>query len=301
MFQLLSSASPARVQETTTTAASTFSYDAKKLGKWRKENKINKDTGNKGMEDIYVIGGSLAPSDTLIYSVALNQWREGQTIGAPRPTLRNAVNTKDRIYVFGGNVNSASSFDCYDIVRKLWYIGRLASKAGTNISTCYDGKRYIYLVGGFTSDSFSEYLSRVDQFDTQTNKARSLGDPSYPITECTTFHHQGLIYIVGGLNNAMPVNKIVTIDPQQQPLSTNTIIDLESTEASITSKRIDKLADIPHPVDDLSFAMSVYNATNQKIYLIQDRQSFNYDIKTNQWQSLTPPPIRLECHGVVGV
>eukprot|EP01133_Synstelium_polycarpum_P001017 gene1017-1157_t len=195
----------------------------------------------------------------------------------------------------------------------------------------------IHFIGGMSppqiyaisANIVPRYYSRLDRFDTQTNTTVSLGDPAYPINSCRTFIHQGMLFGVGGNDSVGPVNRIVTIDltvtnnvvakefinnlfpsvNNREHISASCFdgqeyIYMLSSKSqfirlSIITRQINYLTASPH--DTPIYDTPVHCANRQRIYFVHKKIATCYDIATNQWLDLAPPPVSLICHGAVGV
>ncbi|GAM27753.1 hypothetical protein SAMD00019534_109290 [Acytostelium subglobosum LB1] len=111
----------------------------------------------------------------------------------------SSVYARDNIYVFGGDgPNIEDSYVWYSLVDQKWSIKNIVGpsvEGGSNISACFDGQRFIYLVGG-THKGY--LLNRVDCFDVETGTFRHVGTLPYHFKSAVSFFQNGIIYIVGG-------------------------------------------------------------------------------------------------------
>ncbi|EFA75858.1 hypothetical protein PPL_10430 [Heterostelium album PN500] len=108
--------------------------------------------------------------------------------------------TRDYIFIFGGS-NKSNSYSRFNIATRQWdHSAPIQTKlGGCGISTCYDGSRYIYLIGGATKTG---RVTRIDSFDTETMEFEHVGAMEMPRSESLSFYLDGIIYIVGGCDLA---------------------------------------------------------------------------------------------------
>ncbi|GAM17638.1 hypothetical protein SAMD00019534_008130 [Acytostelium subglobosum LB1] len=114
--------------------------------------------------------------------------------------LTSVCYAKDNIYIFGG-AYTMKTYSRYSVSERRWYYNLPMNgiKPGSGISAYYNGKSFIYLVGGRGTDG--EYLNRVDRFNVNTQQFERLG--SIPINLSSSFvsYNQNKLTIVGGLYN----------------------------------------------------------------------------------------------------
>eukprot|EP01133_Synstelium_polycarpum_P012265 gene12265-14375_t len=275
---------------------------------------------------IYFFGGVESPASTYVYAVQTDKWRKAPDMLVKRKFANNAVNADGtQIFVFGGG-SETRTFERFNTATKQGHKGDITTyKGGEMISTCYDGQRYIYLLGGYASKA----MSRLDRFDTVTLETQTMGDPRLPIYGAYVFVDTGnkqTMYIVGGISIINSMNRISTLDLDNlhvttfidNPLANNDVIAMccydgaeyiyivsrqaKLTRISIKTKQITTLACVPNlaTVEHTHQHSLVHCVRLQRIYLFHRQLASHYNITTNQWTPLTKPPISLECSGIVG-
>eukprot|EP01133_Synstelium_polycarpum_P017753 gene17753-21173_t len=233
---------------------------------------VVKDT--RPIQDIYFVGGRATPA-VYIYNISANQWRAGPPTTINRPMLNNAVSTGLSIYVFAGEL-TARCFETLDTLDKqVWRHGEdiETKQGGRFVSTCYDGSRYIYLLGGYDGRS---QLSRLDRFDTYTDTTVSLGDPKYAIQAAYTFLANGghTLYIMGGCRTSAHMCQILTIDLHNIEAGPNILVDNIFGTGSTT-------------------LYNVYGCFDQQeyVYMLSNQTQFvKVSIKTKEITTLSPYP-----------
>ncbi|GAM16884.1 hypothetical protein SAMD00019534_000590 [Acytostelium subglobosum LB1] len=186
------------------------------------------------LSSIYLLGGydypKFHPLTFDIYDLATDDWtsrmtHELFTPGSFTPftnPFMSAVNTGDRIYLFGGDAESSHYF-VYDLKAKAWekpIARRLLSAGGMGISACYDGQRYIHLTGGY---SHQRCLDRVDRFDVSTGEfILNVGKLVEPLYNAFTFWHDSHLFVIGGWHDRREGTNNPTL--AMYHLSTNNIL-----------------------------------------------------------------------------
>ncbi|GAM21782.1 hypothetical protein SAMD00019534_049570 [Acytostelium subglobosum LB1] len=106
------------------------------------------------------------------------------------------VYARDNIYVFGGAKGTQTKYSRYSLEEKRCYEGEIVGIVGGSfISTCYDGDKNIYLVGGELNDTI---LSRVGCFNIETQQFSKVGDLKEGLAWPTINIKDNIIYIFGG-------------------------------------------------------------------------------------------------------
>ncbi|GAM17161.1 hypothetical protein SAMD00019534_003360 [Acytostelium subglobosum LB1] len=126
------------------------------------------------------------------------------------------IYAKGSVYFFGGGVDQVR-YGRYSISQRSWYLGTpiIGIEGGFDISTCYDGDKTIYLVGGKHNPMGSErkYQNRIDAFDLQTQRFTSVGNIHCSLAKPFSFVHQNNVYIVGGYyTDYKETAQIITFD-----------------------------------------------------------------------------------------
>eukprot|EP01133_Synstelium_polycarpum_P013285 gene13285-15616_t len=192
-------------------------------------------TGDDYLKDsVFLIGGRQEAPMMNIYSIFHDQWRDSSPPKNCRPFLMNAIRipTSNKIYVFGGDDNDRS-WERYDVATDTWdLMEKITSgdKAHQMISTCYDGARYIYLVGGFELKvmkrgpvQFKE-VANIDRFDTQDHTFETIGKLNQPVVAVHSFYHNNAIHVVAGeIKSGKFSRSIISFDPVT--LEETTLVD----------------------------------------------------------------------------
>ncbi|GAM24694.1 hypothetical protein SAMD00019534_078690 [Acytostelium subglobosum LB1] len=130
-------------------------------------------------------------------SLDTGEWTVINDKCTPRKRIsRSVVYARGNVYVFGGQ-GSPSTYSRFSLIDQKWNndLEIIGVDGGESISTCYDGDKRIYLVGGFHNDKL---LDRVDCFNIDTQQFSSVGRLSVPTRASHSFIHNNRIIVVGG-------------------------------------------------------------------------------------------------------
>ncbi|GAM24695.1 hypothetical protein SAMD00019534_078700 [Acytostelium subglobosum LB1] len=144
---------------------------------------------------------SLLKDSCSILSLDTGEWTVINDKCTPRERIfRSVVYARGNVYVFGGQ-GSADTYSRFSLIDQKWHndLEIIGVDGGESISTCYDGDKLIYLVGGFHNDKM---LDRIDCFNIDTQQFSSVGRLSVPTRASHSFFRLGMIVIVGGYVDA---------------------------------------------------------------------------------------------------
>ncbi|GAM20136.1 hypothetical protein SAMD00019534_033110 [Acytostelium subglobosum LB1] len=113
-------------------------------------------------------------------------------------TPTSAVYARDNVYLFGGK-DASNSYSRFNLPEREWYQNTPFTEGtagGNYLSACFDGHRYIYLVGGFSNDQFTDH---IDRFDIYTQKFSPVSSLPAKVIASVVFFLDSKLYIVGGL------------------------------------------------------------------------------------------------------
>ncbi|GAM24720.1 hypothetical protein SAMD00019534_078950, partial [Acytostelium subglobosum LB1] len=130
-----------------------------------------------------------------MYALDTGEWTVIDDKFTPRTRIfRSVVYARGNVYVFGGR-GSPNTYSRFSLIDQKWHndLEIIGVDGGTNISTCYDGDKLIYLVGGFQNDKL---LDRIDCFNIDTQQF-SVGLTT-PSIDSNIFIQYNKIFIVGG-------------------------------------------------------------------------------------------------------
>ncbi|GAM24691.1 hypothetical protein SAMD00019534_078660 [Acytostelium subglobosum LB1] len=140
---------------------------------------------------------SLRKDSCSMLSLDTGEWTVIDDKCTPRfGILRSVVYARDSVYVFGGH-GSPNTYSRFSLIDQKWHndLEIIGVDGGRNISTCFDGDKLIYLVGGFHNDMM---LHRIDCFNIDTQQFSSVGRLSVPTRASHSFFRNNMIVIVGG-------------------------------------------------------------------------------------------------------
>ncbi|GAM20119.1 hypothetical protein SAMD00019534_032940 [Acytostelium subglobosum LB1] len=130
----------------------------------------------------------------------------------PRSYIEYAtVYASNNVYVFGGT-ESPNTYSRLYLPELRWYndLPITSIDGGQSISTCYDGDRHIYLVGGIINGYRS---NRVDRFNIVTQQFSHVGSLPTPLNSAGVFFHSGKLYVIGGYHtNDTQLGTILSFD-----------------------------------------------------------------------------------------
>ncbi|GAM17639.1 hypothetical protein SAMD00019534_008140 [Acytostelium subglobosum LB1] len=241
-----------------------------------------------------------------IYSPETGKWTSIDVVGDNEQTntFSAIVFACDNVYVFGGYSNP--SYERYSLKEHRWYkdLPLMDDIANTGISVCFDGDSYIYLVGGHDNLKPS---NQVHRFNVHTQQVESFG--SIPLNLWFSFvaHHNGKLYILGGLyEDSLESKTLITFDIRTKKTNINNL-DFNKSIYSCCFDGVDSLYYI-EPIGFRQFSLStmqakalslpsglsygypiVYdpNGDQGTIYMLQGKgRNLKYSIKLNQWTTL---------------
>ncbi|GAM24699.1 hypothetical protein SAMD00019534_078740, partial [Acytostelium subglobosum LB1] len=132
-----------------------------------------------------------------MYSLDTGEWTVIDDKCTPRERIfRSVVYARDSVYVFGGT-GSANTYSRFSLIDQKWHndLEIIGVDGGESISTCYDGDKLIYLVGGFHNDKL---LDRIDCFNIDTQQFSSVGRLNVPTRASHSFFDNKMIVVIGG-------------------------------------------------------------------------------------------------------
>ncbi|GAM23544.1 hypothetical protein SAMD00019534_067190 [Acytostelium subglobosum LB1] len=175
---------------------------------------------------------STCNKDMLLLSLDTMKWTKienafkNQVSGQPN----SMVYARGNIYVFGGESSSSTRYMRYSLAEKQCYEAEmLGVLGGSEISACYDGNEFIYLVGG---DTHHNSLDRVDRFSIDTQQFEKVGHLSIGVTDAFTIFHDDMLYIVGVLDGCS--DHYITVYNTEQVLQVR-IVDTNKGKAGKVS------------------------------------------------------------------
>ncbi|GAM24580.1 hypothetical protein SAMD00019534_077550 [Acytostelium subglobosum LB1] len=130
-------------------------------------------------------------------SLDTGEWTVFDDKCTPRKRIfRSVVYARDSVYVFGGE-GTPNTYSRFSLIDQKWHndLEIIGVDGGESISTCYDGDKHIYLVGGFHNNML---LDRVDCFNIDTQQFTSFGKMKNATRSSHTFIHGKLLFVVGG-------------------------------------------------------------------------------------------------------
>ncbi|GAM19781.1 hypothetical protein SAMD00019534_029560 [Acytostelium subglobosum LB1] len=229
-------------------------------------------------QETYGPGIIITHSGITISMLALkdNKWTSIKEKWSDRKcAFSSSVYARGHVYVFGGT--EAPSI-----------------KGGAYISTCYDGGKYIYLIGG-TDDT-----NRVDCLNIETQAFSNVGKlpvemTSYP----ASVYHDHIIYVLDATNlymfNVISKNYIkITNEHLKKGPNYSICFDGVDTLYILNSKVFfswsisTKLSyQLSSPTTVYEYARIVYNPSNHNIIVLGGKnKNFSYSIKDNNWSPL---------------
>ncbi|GAM20121.1 hypothetical protein SAMD00019534_032960 [Acytostelium subglobosum LB1] len=150
----------------------------------------------------------------------------------PRSTSTTLINYKRRIstyyaitydgdyvYIFGGE-ESLNTYLRYSTIDLSYADLPMVGINGVcNVSTCFDGDKHIYLVGGTTNGLLSDCINR---FNIITQQFSHFGTLPSPCSSSFVFIHEGKLYVIGGLKEKCHRKSILALDLNTLEWNTHT-------------------------------------------------------------------------------
>ncbi|GAM18952.1 hypothetical protein SAMD00019534_021270 [Acytostelium subglobosum LB1] len=153
-----------------------------------------------------------------ILDVAKNKWTKIEDDSTRRvQPLNSVVAAGSNVYVFGGV--DLDTYGCLSLDDLKWQtpLPITTGEGGSGISTCFDGQKYIYLIGGSHNKN---NLSRIDRFNVHSKKFRRVGDIGQGRVGSLSFFHKDQVYIVGGLRRQSDWRSILAFNTKTLKVST---------------------------------------------------------------------------------
>ncbi|GAM25415.1 hypothetical protein SAMD00019534_085900 [Acytostelium subglobosum LB1] len=189
-----------------------------------------------------------------------------------RQSYLTSVYVRGNFYTFG-SVVEPNVYTRYSLAEKKLYRAEIAGVCGgVFISVCFDGDRYIYLVGGVDTDmgniKINAVYDRVDRFNIDTQQFEHVGKLSTPVMMANTFFHKGMVYVIYGA---------VIFSFDIQTLTTQV---LRSTPTTITT------------------IASCFDG-NDNVYILSSEKFIRFTLSTKTEVQLTMSPIFVQLHGLI--
>ncbi|GAM24719.1 hypothetical protein SAMD00019534_078940 [Acytostelium subglobosum LB1] len=130
-------------------------------------------------------------------SLDTGEWTVIDDKCTPRERIfRSVVYARGNVYVFGGE-GSANTYSRFSLIDQKWHndLEIIGVDGGESISTCYDGNKLIYLVGGFHNDKL---LDRIDCFNIDTQQFSTVGRLTFGTRASHSIIYKNKIIVSGG-------------------------------------------------------------------------------------------------------
>eukprot|EP01133_Synstelium_polycarpum_P007326 gene7326-8531_t len=275
-------------------------------------------------KEIYVFGGQ--PNGVSIYDIALNKWRNaGHCYRSKSPS--NALKHDKYIYLFGGAFLS-HDYQRFDTTTQNWAPTlpiTTQQGGGRCISTCFDGKRYMYLIGGQRDERY--YMTRVDRFDVLTNSFSEMGYLDRGVSSAFTCVYGNNIYIIGGFSNCMRTVSNITMFnlttlKQSTFMEVHFHIDLRITSAcfdnrdsiyflvtnnrlyraSLSECNLHEITIVPFKATCNETNMFHYaHQTEPRLYFFERSAGYYYSITSKTWHHIAKPIVSITKCGVTAI
>ncbi|GAM20897.1 hypothetical protein SAMD00019534_040720 [Acytostelium subglobosum LB1] len=139
---------------------------------------------------------SASLNDTALFDPHTGEWTtigKGLDIETENERSESMVYARGNVYMFG--IRDSSTYSRFSMSERRWHhdIPIVGVQGGRCISVCYDGHKYIYLLGG-QLDSALQPLDRVDQFNIETQQFSPLSKMVEGTRDSVSFLHKGQIY-----------------------------------------------------------------------------------------------------------
>ncbi|GAM19843.1 hypothetical protein SAMD00019534_030180 [Acytostelium subglobosum LB1] len=130
-----------------------------------------------------------------VFSIETSTWKNIQAFPKRSYIYPSLVYARGFAFAFGG-FESPTTYSRLSLSDMRCYESEMVGiMGGRFISTCHDGDKHIYLVGGYNND---QSLNRIDRFNIETGVFTSVGQLPLQLCYPFTFFHNNHIYIVGG-------------------------------------------------------------------------------------------------------
>ncbi|GAM24722.1 hypothetical protein SAMD00019534_078970 [Acytostelium subglobosum LB1] len=153
---------------------------------------------------------SLGRDSCSIYALDTGEWTVLNDKHTTRDCIFRSVEyARSKVYVFGSR-GSPNTYSRYSLVDQKWLddIEIIGVDGGESISTCYDGNKLIYLVGGCNDGNM---LDRVDCFNIETEQFTNIGRLTSPVIDSHSIYHENKIFVIGGFVDAQSTVSLVDI------------------------------------------------------------------------------------------
>ncbi|GAM19721.1 hypothetical protein SAMD00019534_028960, partial [Acytostelium subglobosum LB1] len=139
-----------------------------------------------------------------LYSLDTRQWVNHPRENEKTNVDKAVVYAQGHVYCFG--CMGSSTYDKFSVADHQWRydIPIDTIQGGYDISVCYDGNRFIYLVGGTEQDGHT--LNRVDRFNIETQEFSHVGELPQDVDKATTFVKDGELYVACQFREIMVMN-----------------------------------------------------------------------------------------------
>ncbi|GAM25873.1 hypothetical protein SAMD00019534_090480 [Acytostelium subglobosum LB1] len=219
----------------------------------------------------------------------------------PENSYHSSVYARGSIYSFGG-LFLPNVYTRYSLAEKKLYQSYIVgANGGFFISVCFDGEKYIYLVGGADLDNEQNIVlsfDRVDRFNIETEQFQHVEQHLNfgPMAYSTTFFHNNLLYIVNGYDissfnvQTRVHTKITTHEVKHHTHSCYDGIDnvytlskSQFTRYTLSTKRRSQLRRSPINLEHLMF---VYDGTGGILIIGGTGKNHRYSFQDNTWTLL---------------
>ncbi|GAM23206.1 hypothetical protein SAMD00019534_063810, partial [Acytostelium subglobosum LB1] len=212
------------------------------------------------------------------------------------------VYARGHVYMFGGPERQGT-YTRYSLDSKQVYEGAITTiSGGRGISTCYDGDKTIYLVGGH--DNNHTRMNRISSFNIETRHFAPVGTLPLAISLANTYFHNGSLIIVVGNNQVYSF----TLDPPMSictPLLTDInysssgsncfdhdtnqlyiITNQSFIRYSLVDKKKTTLSKAPDHIHQQYGRRMIYHRSCGIIYLGGEGNNYQYSIPDDKWTLL---------------
>ncbi|GAM26903.1 hypothetical protein SAMD00019534_100780 [Acytostelium subglobosum LB1] len=211
--------------------------------------------------------------------------------------------------MFGGS-SSPLTYSRYSLADRQWYTADIVGViGGRSMSTCYDGDKYIYLMGGI--DNIKEWYSdRVDCYDIECQQFKHIGTLPYKLSNPSVAYNKSTqsIIVVGKMDSvgnryqevlSFNLNTLKTsVIIKDLKLNSMSVCAIDGHDGNVyvlnshdhTFKRYNlstkRLTNLSTPPSSMaSYYSTVLNDRlfNSLIFIHFTTQSMRYSIKDDQW------------------